>query len=244
MVNISGCKLKIIDLSQEIYNGMPVFPGHLPTVIFPFRRHEETKGQIRGTKGDFSYTTFGLLLCDHGPTHVDSVWHICSAADAPKIDEIPLEKFVTPAICLDFTHIPPKGIIGLKDLEAALEKANLTVEKGDSVLLYTGHFERTYPKPEYLNTNPGLDRESSVYLAERGVVNIGIDATTHDSWSNINNNNFYPAHEVCAEYKFMNTENLCNLDKVAGRRFTFIGLPLKIRGGTGSPIRAIALLEE
>jgi kynurenine formamidase len=42
----------------------------------------------------------------------------------------------------------------------------------------------------------------------------------------------------------MNTENLCNLDKVVGKRFTFIGLPLKIRGGTGSPIRAIALLEE
>ena len=100
--------VKVIDLTQEIYNGMPVFPGHLKTVIFPFHTHEETKGTVHGTKGDFSYTTFGLLMSDHGPTHVDSIWHINDKEGSPKIDEIPAEKFVTPTICLDFTHIKPK----------------------------------------------------------------------------------------------------------------------------------------
>jgi kynurenine formamidase len=234
--------VKIVDLSQEIYNGMPVFPGHLPTVVFPYRIHEETKGQTHGTKGDLSYTIFGLLMCDHGPTHVDSIWHVTNKPGAKKIDEISLEKFFTPAICLDFSHIKPKGIISSKEIESALEKAKLTVEKGDTVLLYTGHYDRTYPNPEYMTENSGLDRDGTVWFVERGVVNIGIDSTTLDSTSNTCKN-FFPAHEACGEFDLMNIENLCNLDKVASKRFTFVGLPLKIRGGTGSPIRAVAVLE-
>lgn len=234
--------VKIVDLSQEIYNGMPVFPGHLPTVVFPFHTHEKTKGLTHGVKGDLSYTTFGLLMSDHGPTHVDSIWHICNKPNAKKIDEIPLEKFFTPAICLDFSYIKPRGVISVKDIEESIKKAKLIVEKGDTVLLYTGHYDRTYPSSEYMTENPGLDRDGTVWFAKHGVVNVGIDATTLDSRSNAIKN-FFPAHEACGEYDLMNIENLCNLDKVVGKRFTFIGLPLKIRGGTGSPIRAIAVIE-
>jgi kynurenine formamidase len=54
----------------------------------------------------------------------------------------------------------------------------------------------------------------------------------------------YPCHSVCAERAVTHIENLCNLDKVLGRRFTFIALPLKIRSGTGSPIRAVAIVPE
>jgi kynurenine formamidase len=235
--------LKVIDLTQEIYNGMPVFPGHLKTVVFPFHTHEETMGTVHGTKGDFSYTTFGLLMCDHGPTHVDSIWHISNKPGAKKIDEIAVENFVTGAVCLDFTHIKPKGIISVKDLETALAKAKHDVRKGDTVLIYTGHYEKTYPKKEYLTENAGLDYDGTAWLAKLGVVNIGIDASTIDSCGNTASK-FFPAHEVCAEYGVMNTENLCNLGKVAGKRFTYVGLPLKIRGGTGSHIRAVAILEE
>ena len=231
---------KVIDLTQEIYNGMPVFPGHLKTVVFPFHTHEETKGTVHGTKGDFSYSTIGLLMSDHGPTHVDSIWHIKEGAAT--IDEISVDKFVTPAICLDFTHIKPKGIISVKDLEDALTKANLEVKKGDTVLLYTGHYDKTYPKKEYLTENSGLDYDGTLWLAEKGVVNIGIDSTTIDSCGNTETK-FFPSHEVCREYELMNTENLCNLKEVAGKRFTYVGLPLKIRGGTGSPIRAVALMD-
>ena len=54
----------------------------------------------------------------------------------------------------------------------------------------------------------------------------------------------YPCHTTCAERKITHVENLCNLDQLLGKRFTFIGLPLKIRKGTGSPIRAVAVLDE
>ena len=80
-MNLKG---KIIDLSQEIYTGMPVYPGHLKTVIFTHVSHEETQRQL-GT--DFSYQASGILMCDHGPTHIDSVSHLSRAADAPSVDE-------------------------------------------------------------------------------------------------------------------------------------------------------------
>ena len=54
----------------------------------------------------------------------------------------------------------------------------------------------------------------------------------------------YPAHGVCRERKILNTENLANLDQVANMRFTISLLPLMIRNGTGSPCRAVAILDE
>jgi len=53
----------------------------------------------------------------------------------------------------------------------------------------------------------------------------------------------YPAHQVCKERDMLNTENLVVPKRLVGRRFTFIGLPLKLKGGTGSPIRAVAMLD-
>jgi len=54
----------------------------------------------------------------------------------------------------------------------------------------------------------------------------------------------FPAHRACRDRGMLNTENLANLEAVVGRRFTYIGLPLKLKGGTGCPIRAIAIVEE
>src|SRR5579875_1645659 len=61
---------KLIDLSQEIYQGMFVYPGHLKTVIWEHRSHEET---AKNFEGGFSYQSRGLLMSDHGPTHVDAL---------------------------------------------------------------------------------------------------------------------------------------------------------------------------
>ena len=58
--------MKAIDLTQEIYTGMPVFPGHAKTVVFDTVTHKETG---RSLTDGYSYRTNGLLLCDHGPPH-------------------------------------------------------------------------------------------------------------------------------------------------------------------------------
>ncbi|MFQ5896430.1 MAG: cyclase family protein, partial [Nitrospinota bacterium] len=65
--------MKIVDLTQPIYPGMPVYPGHVKTVMWTHPSHEE----IRILKGTgFSYEARGLIFSDHGPTHVDALNHI------------------------------------------------------------------------------------------------------------------------------------------------------------------------
>ena len=79
---------RFVDLSQEIYQGMGVYPGHLKTVIWDHATHQET---VRYFDGGFSFHSQGLMMCDHGPTHVDAICHLDPAEDAPSIDEMPLE---------------------------------------------------------------------------------------------------------------------------------------------------------
>jgi kynurenine formamidase len=81
---------------------------------------------------------------------------------------------------------------------------------------------------------------STEYIIDRGCVNFGVDSASPDMWYD----KTYPCYSACAERGITHIENLCNLDKVIGKRFTFIGLPLKIRKGTGSPLRPVAILEE
>lgn len=77
-------------------------------------------------------------------------------------------------------------------------------------------------------------------MANQRIVNFGIDAPSVDNHAD----KTFPYHVVCREKKLLNMENLANLDKVSGKRFIFIGFPLKIRGVSGSSIRAVVLLEE
>src|SRR5437762_7699410 len=71
---------RFIDLSQEIYQGMYVYPGHLKTVIWEHHSHEET---AKNFEGGFSYQSRGLLMSDHGPTHVDALSHLDPRPEAP-----------------------------------------------------------------------------------------------------------------------------------------------------------------
>jgi kynurenine formamidase len=86
--------MQIIDLSQDIYEGMKVYPGHLKTVQFEHVTHEETAPRF---EGGFSFQTTGFILNDNGPTHVDSFSHLDPAEGAETIDQMPLELFYGPA---------------------------------------------------------------------------------------------------------------------------------------------------
>ncbi|MCE5206830.1 MAG: cyclase family protein, partial [Chloroflexi bacterium] len=126
-------KDKIIDLSQEIYQGMPVYPGHLKTVVWTHLSHDECKRQL-GT--GFSYETRGIMFCDHGPTHIDAVSHLSRDPKAESIDQLALDKCITSAICLNVSDIPQKTQFGKKKIEDELKKCGLTIRKGDTVLFY------------------------------------------------------------------------------------------------------------
>ena len=233
-MNIKG---KMIDLAQEIYNGMPVYPGHAKTVIWEHVSHEESKRTI-GT--GFSYQASGIMMCDHGPTHIDPICHFSTDPDAESVDEFPLPKCITSAICLDVSDVPVQTQFGRDKIEAELKRSNLDIRPGDTVLFYTGHYDNYYGKPEYSTHQPGLTRDATEFIIDQGCINFGVDNTSPDMWLD----KTYPCHTVCAERKVTHMENLCNLDKLAGKRFTFVQLPLKIRKGTGSPIRPVAIIHD
>jgi kynurenine formamidase len=227
----------VIDLSQEIYQGMPVFHGHLKTVIWDHVTHEETAKTLE--KG-YSYQSRGLLMCDHGPTHVDAINHIDTSPDAPSIEKMPLETFFGPAICLDVSKYPEGSLMGPEVIREAENKAKLPIEPNDIVLFHTGHYGRHYPTPDYLCGHSGFSGEAAEYLiVEKKIKNWGVDSPSPDRYGDPS----FPVHLVYRKTWVPHMENLCNLDKVIGKRFMFYGFPLRIRNGTGSPIRAVAVLD-
>ncbi len=227
---------RLIDLSQEIYQGMNVYPGHLKTVIWEHHLHEETR---KNFEGGFSYQSRGLLLSDHGPTHVDALSHLDPRPDAPTIDKMPLDLFYGEAICIDVSHKEPQSYINAADLNTAVTRSEADLRRGDILLLFTGTFNRLQGTKEYLSQYPGLDEEGSNWLVEQGIKTFGVDSPSPDNPIS----RTYPCHMMCRQHGITHFENLANLDQLAGKRFTFIGFPLRIRGGTGSPVRAVALFE-
>jgi kynurenine formamidase len=233
---------EIVDLSQEIYTDAPRFPGHPATRLEYVARHEEMEHAPIKPK-DITYAAMMLHLCDHGPTHVDSISHIDERESAPSIDQSPLENFLTPAIALEFTGmVEPGEEISLQLLQSQLSAHALEPPEDGTFLFTGGHYRRTFPRDAYMTEYPGLSREAADYLyRDAGVINIGQDAPSIEAAVNANAMTF-PCHVLCRELQRHNTENLANIEDVAGKEFVYAGLPLKIRDGTGSPIRAVAIL--
>ena len=228
---------RLIDLTQEIYQGMYVYPGHLKTVIWEHHSHEETR---KNFEGGFSYQSRGLLMSDHGPTHVDALSHLDPRPEAPSIDQMSLELFYGEATCIDVSHKQPQTYITADDLDAVASRAPVEIRRGDILLLYTGTYNRYHGTREYLSQYPGLDESGSNWLVERGIKTFGVDSPSPDNPIS----RTYPCHMMCRKQGITHYENLAHLDLVVGKRFTFMGFPLRIRGGTGSPVRVVAALED
>jgi kynurenine formamidase len=175
---------------------------------------------------------------DHGGTHIDAPRHF--GPSGIPIDQYPLEKCIVPGICLDLRHITPRAEIAPADLEAAVKQAGVGVPKGGTVLLCTGHHARTFPRKEYSTDNPGVNVAATEWLAGQGVVHFGIDSMRPGPDSDVN----LLVHKACLDLDITHIESLCNLEALLGKgQFTFIGLPMKWREGTASPIRAVAVFD-
>ena len=225
-------RIEVVDLTREIYEGMPIWYAHQKPFIMKNHAREDAP-RLFGTA---PFEAHNLLLSEHTGTHTDAIFEYDE--DGPSLDTIRLEYYYGDACCIDVSHVRYPDFFTPEVLEAADKAAGSIIRRGDIVLLYTGHGERTYPRDEYMRDYAGLDREGALWLAEKGVVNIGVDAVSIDQADD----GELHGHVVCREYQIVNTESLCSLDRLVGKRFTYIGLPLNIREGTGSPIRAVALL--
>ncbi|HVZ10566.1 cyclase family protein [Rhodopila sp.] len=229
--------MELIDLSRDIHHKMQRLPNHPMVIIAPFTTHEE-KREADGYV--FSSAVMSLNMGDHSGTHVDAPAHFDDRPDAMTIDRMPLENFFTEAVCLDLSHKPLKSDISVDDLQAAEAAAGVAIKPGDTVLLHMDFWRRTHDTDAFITDFPGLTKHSATWLGGRGIRMFGVEAV---SPGRPGRNNF-EVHHVCRDMGFTHMEGLVNLDKLVGRgRFRFIGFPLKIRGGSGSPIRAVAWLD-
>lgn len=229
--------LEIIDLSQEIFTGMPVFRG-LPDVrISIHQTHEELDGIV---DSDIVSPVVNVLeLGEHTGTHVDAINHMARQYREQSIDTMPLTMFYTEGICLDLSQKGLRELIEIADLQRALSDANLEIKKNDTVLLYTDHYRRAYGTENWPH-GPGLSISATRWLGEQEIAAFGVEMAS-PGVPGVSNKE---VHHICGELGFTHYENMINLYQLIGRgRFRFIGLPLKIRGGTGSPVRAVAVFE-
>lgn len=147
--------------------------------------------------------------------------------------------FYTEGICLDFSHKNLGELITPKEIETACKQENITIKKGDTVLIYTDHYRKHFKGYDWGN-GPGVSAETARWLGEKKIAAFGVE-TMSPGVRKISNKE---VHHICGELGFTHYENMINLHLLIGRgRFRFIGLPLKIRGGTGSPVRAVAIFE-
>jgi len=229
--------VEIIDLSQEIFTGMPVFPGLPEVTISMHVSHEEWDGIAESDV--ISPAVNRLELGEHTGTHVDAINHMARQYRGQSIDTMPLTTFYTEGICLDLSQKGLGALIDTADLERALAEAKLEIRAGDTVLLYTDHYRRAFGTKDWYD-GPGISTAAARWLGEQKIAAFGVE-TMAPGVRHISNRQ---VHHICGELGFTHYENMINLHLLIGRgRFRFIGLPLRIRGGTGSPVRAVAVFE-
>lgn len=227
-------------------------PFDADTVYWPTEEgfvHE--RGFAGRTDGGYWYEAHRFRGAEHGGTHLDAPVHF--AEGRATADAIALERLVGPAIVVDVSAACATNrdhAVGVADLEA-WERAHGAIPEGAIVLLRTG-FARFWPdRVRYLGTDergaagvaklrfPGLGAEAARWLvAERRVRAIGIDTASIDPGVSKD----FAAHQVLGAADVPVFENLAALDRLPARGFEVVALPMKIGGGSGGPLRAIAIV--
>ena len=204
-------------------------------------------------KGYF-YAANNFASAEYGGTHLDAPIHFSEQGQT--VDEIPLENLIGPAIKIDVSAKAmqdPDYLITIEDLEAWETKENLLIPNGSIILLQTGH-SKFYPnRMKYLGTDqrgeaavtllhfPGLAPEAASWLVQnRNIKAIGIDTPSID----YGQSGDFRSHVILLGENISAFENLTNLDKLPSRDFKVIALPMKIKGGSGAPLRIVALTKD
>jgi len=171
-----------------------------------------------------------ILMSEHCATHVDAPYHF--VPNTRTIDEIPLDHFLGDAVLLDLRHTQKKGQpVRREDLIAVCSKDGLTIEEGIIVLLLS--------LPGY----KGLANDAVDWLIGRGVKAVGTNVDIEEDAVEDGKKVRY-AHISFLTKSICIFEGLVNLDTLPSKKFFFIGLPLRIEKGTGSPVRAAAIIRE
>ena len=253
-------RVPLVDLSAPISQS----PSELPEVLrtdIEFVDHEGGARQIEALLGVpprllrdgegwaiETFTRFGT----HNSTHVDAPWHYNSriaGEPAQTIDALPLDWFFGPGVVLDMTAKGEGDRIDVADVEAELDRIGHDLGERDIVLVRTGRDEFV-DEPGYMALGPSVTRDATLWLYERGVRVMGIDAWGWDAPLNVQAERaretgekgvFWAAHQ--ADIPYCQIERLANLAALPAIGFEVACFPLRIVGGSAGPARVVAILE-
>jgi kynurenine formamidase len=216
-----------IDLSHTLEEDIPAYPTHARFGRTLYESYEYGDDALH----------YGLTTSEHTGTHMDAPLHFIP--EGPAVDEIPLDRLAGRAATIEATDLGADDLLSVGRIEA-WEENNGPIEAKDRVLIRYGWDRRWTTGPEgrrFLEDWPGLSGEAAEYLVGKGVSLVGCDTLAVDATISTEN----PAHYALLGSEVYIIENLNNLDLLPPF-CRFLALPLKIRGGSGSPVRAIALV--
>jgi kynurenine formamidase len=258
-------RAKIYDLEQPRFAGMPIHPTHQPGYLYTLhRRHRDTIGL--GNAGPRSGASGVLTMMEHSGTHIDALCH--QANQLHMFGGVAVEGTETPTgfkvhgvetvppllsrgVLLDVAgwkgveRLPEGYSIPADDLIACAAAQKVEVRAGDVLLVRTGFDTLWDDEAAYLRA-AGVGKSGTLWAAERGVRAVGADNMAWDApddWDPETKTNLFAHVYLLPQKGIYIIENLNLGDLARDRRweFGFVGVPLKLRGATGSPIRPLAL---
>jgi kynurenine formamidase len=235
----------LVDLSHS-YDAQTIF---WPTAD-PFRLEKVADGM---TPGGYYYAANNFFTAEHGGTHIDAPVHFAKGHQS--VDAIPLDRLIGPAVVIDVRDAANTSAdyqVTVADFERA-ERENGAIPRDAIVLLRTGYSTRWPDAARYLGTSergaaavaklhfPGLHPDAARWLvANRPVKAIGIDTASID----YGQSTLFESHRILYERDVPAFENLTDLDRLPVRGAYLVALPMKIAGGSGAPLRAVAVLPD
>ena len=205
------------------------------------------------TESNYFYSAFSFQTAEHGGTHIDAPIHFASGKRS--VDQIPLDQLIGNGIVVDVSQQVSEDIdylITLEDLKS-WESTYGTIPSQSIILFRTGFGKFWNDKKKYMGTDlkgpaavlllhfPGLHPDAAQWLTDhREPKAVGIDTPSID----YGRSSDFMTHRILMEKNIPAFENLANLDQLPIEGFEIIALPMKIRGGSGGPLRIIAGLRE
>lgn len=233
-----------IDLTHELSADAVFWP-----TAKPFKMTTDFEGM---TERGYYYSAYSFATAEHGGTHIDAPVHF--AKGKHHVNEIPLEQLIGAAVVVDVSAQVEKNrdhLISVADLQA-WEKKHGKIPRHNIVLLRTG-FGSYWPHADkYLGTAlrgqegvaalsfPGLSAEAAGWLSQqREIKAVGIDTASIDYGQSKD----FSTHVALMTHNIPAFENVANLDQLPPTGVYVIALPVKIRGGSGGPLRIIARVD-
>ena len=246
---IRSASIEVIDLTARLDSTTPVI--RLPEPFGntkPFTLHEISRYDDRGPAWYWNDISTG----EHTGTHFDAPVHWATGADGQDVAQVPVTSLIAPAVVLDFSAqaaADPDFLLEIEDVRQ-WEAAHGPLPEGGWLLYRTGWDARSASQEEFLNANetgphtPGISVACAKWLAsEAPVQGLGVETVGTDAGAAHSFDPPFPCHASLLGAGKYGLTQLQNLSRLPATGAVVIAGPLPIAGGSGSPCRAIALVE-